>query len=200
MPRALMQFVHLIDLMNKGVGRVAMYGIFAMMAVLLYSSISKSFFNPSLWTLEVAQFLMVAYFILGGPYSIQLGSNVRMDLFYGGWSVRTKAMVDSVSVLCLLFYLGILFQGAMVSMAYSLGYFGTEPYAFYWDLLTAFVTGGPDAAGEMLGYLERSSTAWRPFLWPVKLVLIAGVFLMLLQVLAELIRDIDHLISGKEDT
>lgn len=129
MPRALMQFVRLIDLMNKGVGRVAMYGIFAMMAVLLYSSISKSFFNPSLWTLEVAQFLMVAYFILGGPYSIQLGSNVRMDLFYGGWSVRTKAMVDSVSVLCLLFYLGILFQGAMVSMAYSLGYFGTEPYA-----------------------------------------------------------------------
>ncbi|MBO6837078.1 MAG: TRAP transporter small permease subunit [Alphaproteobacteria bacterium] len=200
MPRALMQFVRLIDLMNKGVGRVAMYGIFAMMAVLLYSSISKSFFNPSLWTLEVAQFLMVAYFILGGPYSIQLGSNVRMDLFYGSWSVRTKAMVDSVSVLCLLFYLGILFQGAMVSMAYSLGYFGTEPYAFYWDLLTAFVTGGPDAAGEMLGYLERSSTAWRPFLWPVKLVLIAGVFLMLLQVLAELIRDIDHLISGKEDT
>lgn len=200
MPRALMQFVRLIDLMNKGVGRVAMYGIFAMMAVLLYSSISKSFFNPSLWTLEVAQFLMVAYFILGGPYSIQLGSNVRMDLFYGSWSVRTKAMVDSVSVLCLLFYLGILFQGAMVSMAYSLGYFGTEPYAFYWDLLTAFVTGGPEAAGEMLGYLERSSTAWRPFLWPVKLVLIAGVFLMLLQVLAELIRDIDHLISGKEDT
>ncbi len=200
MPRVLMQFVRLIDLMNKGVGRVAMYGIFAMMAVLLYSSISKSFFNPSLWTLEVAQFLMVAYFILGGPYSIQLGSNVRMDLFYGSWSVRTKAMVDSVSVLCLLFYLGILFQGAMVSMAYSLGYFGTEPYAFYWDLLTAFVTGGPDAAGEMLGYLERSSTAWRPFLWPVKLVLIAGVFLMLLQVLAELIRDIDHLISGKEDT
>ncbi|MDW3207808.1 MAG: TRAP transporter small permease subunit [Alphaproteobacteria bacterium] len=200
MPRALMSFVRMVDLMNKGIGRMTMYGIFAMMGVLLYSSISKSFFQPSLWTLEVAQFLMVAYFILGGPYSIQLGSNVRMDLFYGSWSVRTKAMVDSVSVLCLLFYLGILFQGAMVSMAYSLGYFGTEPYAFYWDLLTAFLTGGPDAAGELLGYLERSSTAWRPFLWPVKLVLIAGVFLMLLQVLAELIRDIDHLISGKEDT
>lgn len=200
MPRALMSFVRMVDLMNKGIGRMTMYGIFAMMGVLLYSSISKSFFQPSLWTLEVAQFLMVAYFILGGPYSIQLGSNVRMDLFYGSWSVRTKAMVDSVSVLCLLFYLGILFQGAMVSMAYSLGYFGTEPYAFYWDLLTAFLTGGPDAAGELLGYLERSSTAWRPFLWPVKLVLIAGVFLMLLQILAELIRDIDHLISGKEDT
>lgn len=200
MPRALMSFVRMVDLMNKGIGRMTMYGIFAMMGVLLYSSISKSFFQPSLWTLEVAQFLMVAYFILGGPYSIQLGSNVRMDLFYGSWSVRTKAMVDSVSVLCLLFYLGILFQGAMVSMAYSLGYFGTEPYAFYWDLLTAFLTGGPDAASELLGYLERSSTVWRPFLWPVKLVLIAGVFLMLLQVLAELIRDIDHLISGKEDT
>ena len=51
--------------------------------MLLWSTVSKAFFVPSLWTLEMAQFVMVGYYILGGPYSIQLGSNVRMDLLYG---------------------------------------------------------------------------------------------------------------------
>ena len=79
-------FIRRVDELNQRLGRVIMYGIFALMAVLLWSSVSKTFFLPSLWTLEMAQFIMVAYYILGGPYSIQLGSNVRMDLFYGGWS------------------------------------------------------------------------------------------------------------------
>lgn len=199
MPRPAMLFVRMVDRINRVVGWFAMYMLFVMMAVLLYSSISKSFFQPSLWTLEMAQFLMVAYFLLGGPLSIQMGSNVRMDLFYGSWSIRTKAWVDCFSVMCLLFYLGVLLHGAMNSMAYSLGYFGMETYTFFLDLAVAFFTGGPEAADEVMGYLERSSTAWRPFLWPVKLILIVGVFLMLLQVLAELIRDIEIIRLGKED-
>ena len=60
-----------------------MYGLFVIFGVLLWSSISKTFFLPSLWTLEIAQFAMVAYYILGGPFSLQIGANVRMDLFYG---------------------------------------------------------------------------------------------------------------------
>ena len=83
MPRWTIAYIRFVDGLNRRIGRVVMYGIFALVAVLLWSSISKTFFDPSLWTLEVAQFLMVAYYIVGGPYSIQLGSNVRMDLFYG---------------------------------------------------------------------------------------------------------------------
>jgi TRAP-type C4-dicarboxylate transport system permease small subunit len=82
-----------------------MYSIFVMVGILLWSSISKTFFLPSLWTLEIAQFAMVAYYILGGPYSIQLGANVRMDLFYSGWTTRKKAQVDAITVLFLIFYL-----------------------------------------------------------------------------------------------
>jgi TRAP-type mannitol/chloroaromatic compound transport system permease small subunit len=159
----------------------------------LWSSISKTFFNPSLWTLETAQFVMVAYYILGGPYSIQMGSNVRMDLFYGAWSLKTKAWVDAFTVLFLMFYLGVLFYGAVSSTAYSLGYFGLEPFQFFGDLLKTLMTEGLDAASAKLGYLERSSTAWRPFLWPVKTILCLGVFLMLLQCLAELFRDLGRL-------
>ncbi|MFW8635857.1 TRAP transporter small permease subunit [Cribrihabitans pelagius] len=193
MPRVITAYVRAIDAMNRAIGRFAMYLIFALIGVLLWSSVSKTFFNPSLWTLETAQFVMVAYYILGGPYSIQMGSNVRMDLFYGAWSVKTKAMVDAFTVLFLITYLGILMYGALSSTAYSLGYFGMEPVQFFWDLFKTLVTQGFAAAGEELGYLERSSTAWRPFLWPVKTILCFGVFLMLLQCLAELFRDIGRL-------
>lgn len=190
MPKAMRSYVRAIDAMNRFIGRIAMYLIFALVGVLLWSSISKTFFTPSLWTLETAQFVMVAYYVLGGAYSIQLGSNVRMDLFYGGWSLRQKAWFDAFTVFFLIFYLGILLYGAISSTAYSLGYFGTEPFAFFWDLFKTLISEGQAAASEKLGFLERSSTAWRPYLWPVKVILCFGVFMMLLQCLAELFRDI----------
>ncbi|WP_339855810.1 TRAP transporter small permease subunit [Roseovarius nubinhibens] len=193
MPRLILGYIHGVDAMNRFIGRITMYLIFALIGVLLWSSVSKTFFNPSLWTLEMAQFVMVAYYVLGGPYSIQLGSNVRMDLFYGEWSPRTKAWMDGITVLFLMFYLGVLLYGAVGSTAYSLGYFGTEPFSFFWDLLVTLVTEGSDAAAEKLGFLERSRSAWRPYIWPVKALLCFGVFMMLLQCLAEFFRDIARL-------
>jgi len=79
----LLAFARAVDGMNRRIGLVVMYGVFVLMAILLWSSISKTFFLPTLWTLEMAQFAMVAYYMLGGPYAILTGANVRMDLFYG---------------------------------------------------------------------------------------------------------------------
>ncbi|MDJ0685103.1 MAG: TRAP transporter small permease subunit [Alphaproteobacteria bacterium] len=174
-------YIAMIDRLNYGVGRVIMYGVFAMMAVLLWSTISKFSEQPSLWTLEVAQFAMIAYFFLGGPYAIQMRSHVRMDLFYENWSMRKKAAIDAVMVFCLLFYLGVLLWGGLSSTAYSLGHFGSNPLGFFVDL----ATGEKD-----LGTLERSRTIWRPYLWPIKTIMCVGVFLMLLQGLSELAKDI----------
>lgn len=157
---ALRSYIRFVDAMNYRIGRVAMYGVFVMMAILLWSSVSKAFFLPSLWTLEAAQFAMVAYFFLGGPYSIQMGSNVRMDLLYERWTPHRRAVVDAITVFCLLGYLVVLLWGAFESTAYS------------------------------LEYGERSRTAWRPYLWPIKLVLAAGIVLMILQALSELFKDI----------
>ena len=190
MPRFLLAYIRYVDAFNRRVGRFVMYGIFVMMGILLWSSVSKTFYTPSLWTLEMAQFAMVAYYILGGPYSIQLGANVRMDLFYGEWDARRKAWVDAFTVLLLMFYLGVLLHGAVVSMSYSLGYFGDAPYAFFRDLALAFVTGGPDGAGEVMGFMERSPTAWRPYLWPIKIIMIFGFLSMLMQAVSELLKDI----------
>lgn len=161
------QYIRIVDAINYRIGRIIMYGIFIMAGILLWSSVSKTFFLPSLWTLEVAQFAMVAYYILGGPYSIQLGSNVRMDLFYGEWSDRKKAQIDAITVFFLIFYLGVMLYGAIDSTSYS------------------------------FQYNERSPTAWRPYLWPIKVIMCIGIFMMLLQSISELMKDIVRL-RGEE--
>ena len=44
--------------------------------------------------------------------------------------------------------------------------------------------------GERCGRLERSSTSWRPFIWPIKSIMVLGIFLMLLQAISEFFKDI----------
>ena len=171
LPRPLIAFVRLTDKLNYGVGRFAMYLLFALMAILMWSSISKIFFNPSLWTLEMAQFIMVAYYILGGPYSMQLGSHVRMDLFYARQSPKRRAVWDGFTVFVVAFYMVVLIWGAAESFGYSLG--------LKWEGLL------PE-----IGRLERSPTAWRPYLWPLKVTICLAFLLMFLQAVAHLIRDV----------
>ena len=153
--------------MNRRIGRFAMYLIFAMMGILLYSSITKTFFIPPLWTLEMAQFVMVAYYLLGGAYSMQLEGHVRMDLIYGSCSTRRKAWVDSFTVVFLIIYLGFLLYGGFSSTQYA------------------------------LQYGERSYSSWRPYMAPIKVIACFGIFLMLLQSIASLIKDIAT-IRGEE--
>ena len=157
----MIRFITFVDSFNYRIGRFAMYGIFVMMGILLWSSVSKTFFNPSLWTLEMAQFCLVAYYMLGGPYSIQMGSNVRMDLLYGEWDNHRKAQVDAITIIFLIVYLIFMIWGGWESFMYSLSYGG-----------------------------ERSSSIWRPYIWPIKLIMLFGLSMMLLQALSEFFKDI----------
>jgi TRAP-type mannitol/chloroaromatic compound transport system permease small subunit len=167
MPGFIVAYVKYVDWFNRVIGRFMTYGIFLMIGVLMWSSISKTFFMPSLWTLESAQFMMVAYYILGGAYAIQLNANVRMDLFYGEWSVRQRAIMDVFTVFFLLFYLIVLLYGGMESTLYS------------------------------LEYAQRSRSAWRPLLWPIKAIMCTGFVLMILQSISQLIKDV-AIIRGVE--
>ncbi len=160
MPSFARAYMRWIDRINRAVGRAAMWGIFALIGVLFWSAVSKAAFTPSIWTLEAAQFLMVGYYLLGGPYSMQTGDHVRMDLAYGRWSPRTRATVDAVTVLFLIFYLGFLLAGGISSTAYSIE-FG-----------------------------ERARSLWRPYMWPIKVVMCVAIALMLLQAVAQFIRNV----------
>lgn len=157
---AVRTYVRAVDKVNRIVGIFAMYLVFAMMGVLVYSSITKALFSQPHWYLEVAQFLMVAYFLLGGGYSMQMNAHVRMDLFYSRWSPKTKAFVDAFTVFFLIVYLVFLLWG---------GYNSTE-YSFE--------------------YNETTRSLWNPPLWPIKVVMMFGIALMLLQTIATFCRDV----------
>ena len=167
MPAAVRIYVRYVDAFNRRLGRIAMYLIFVMMGILLWSSFSKTFLLPSLWTLEMAQFTLTAYYLIGGPYSLQEGGHVRMDLFYGSWTDRQKAYIDAITVFCLLFYLGVLLWGGVESTSYA------------------------------LKYGERSYSAWRPYMSPIKIGMCIGIFLMLLQAVSVFFKDVAKL-RGEE--
>jgi TRAP-type mannitol/chloroaromatic compound transport system permease small subunit len=134
---------------------------FAMFGVLLYSSLSRVAFNAApIWGIEMAQFIMVAYYLLGGGYSLLDDSHVRMDLLYGRWSMRGRAFADLATAGFLIVYLIALLYGGVSSTSYA------------------------------LEYGQKNYSSWAPYLWPIKIVMVAGIVLTLLQVIALLFRDI----------
>ncbi|RCW28311.1 TRAP-type mannitol/chloroaromatic compound transport system permease small subunit [Ciceribacter lividus] len=160
MPEAIRTYVRVVDGFNRRVGRVVMYGIFVMMGIMLYSVASKSMRLPANWTLETAQFVMAGYYLLGGAYSLQLDSHVRMDLLYGRWSTRTKAVVDAITILMLFVYLFFLLYGGVSSTAYA------------------------------LKFSETSYSSWSPYMAPVKIVMVIGIVLTFLQASSIFLKDL----------
>lgn len=138
-----------------------MYLFFVMGAILLFSTASRVIFGvPISWVLEMSQFLLSAYYILGGAYALQLGAHVRMDLFYDRLSARRRAATDAFTILFVIFYLVILLGGGLSSTNYAIKY----------------------------GQVNYSS--WSPVLWPIKVVMTFGIFMMLLQCIAAFFKDL----------
>lgn len=163
MPNWTRTFVHYVDAVNYRIGRFAMYLLFVLMGVMLWSSFARSALTPAIWTDETGQFLLLGYFMLGGAYSLQLDSAVRMDLFYSRWSDRTKAIVDVVTILALIFYLGVLLYGAVESTAYA------------------------------IEYGEKRRGLWQPYMWPIKVVMCVGIVMMILQCTSIFFKDLAKL-------
>ena len=161
MPDAIKAYVRYVEALNRIIGKVAMYLIFAMMGILLFSAISRTVFNlPYIWTIEMAQFTMAAYYLLGGGFSMMLGAHVRMDVLYGRWSPKRRAITDAITICCLIFYLVVLLIGGISSTWYS------------------------------LEYGQRNYSSWAPLIAPIKIIMVIGIFMMLLQAIATFFRNI----------
>ncbi len=138
-----------------------MYLIFVMIAVMLYASFSRTVIGmPLNWAMEMGQFLLAAYYLLGGGYSLQLNAHVRMDLLYGRLSPRKMAFTDTLTAFCLIFYLSTLLIGGISSTEYA------------------------------ITYKQVNYTSWAPLLWPIKSIMTFGIFLMLLQAIAIFFKDL----------
>lgn len=159
MPKAVATYVRFVDKWSDWFGLIAMYIVFLMIGILAYASFMKVFFLPSNWTVEMAQFVMVAYFTIGGAYTLKEGDHVRMDLLYSGFNIRTRAKMDIATSIVLIGFLVILQYGGISSLIYS------------------------------ISYGEKSFSAWAPMMWPIKLILNIGIFLTLLQAIAIFFKD-----------
>jgi TRAP-type mannitol/chloroaromatic compound transport system permease small subunit len=160
-PQPIRTYVRWVDATNRVVGRAMMYLIFVMMFILLLSSISRGVFNISyIWSVEIAQFMLTAYYILGGGYSMQIDSHVRMDLFYSRWSPRKQALADALTSGFLLFYIVFLLVGGISGTIYA------------------------------IQYNQKNYSSWAPPLAPIKVIMCIGIALMLLQVIAVFFKDV----------
>lgn len=161
MPKPILLYVKYVDFASEKVGRAAMLLIFMMIGVLLLDAVTRNVLRiPLHWCVEMAQFTMAAYYILGGAYSLQLGDHVRMDLIYDRVSEKTKAKLDVATSACLLFYLGCLLFGSISSTIY------------------AIETG------------QRKFSIWNPSMIPIKCIMVFGITLVLLQAISILFKDI----------
>jgi len=161
MPRFIVNYVKYVDYVSTKFGRLAMYSIFLMIGTLLLGAVTRNIINfPLSWTVELAQFTMAAYYIVGGAYSMQLNDHVRMDLVYDHFSDRTKARIDSFTILFLIFYLVCLLVGSISSTMYA------------------------------IEYDQRKFSQWNPSMIPIKIIMVFGIILMLLQTISTLFKDI----------
>lgn len=160
-------YIRYVGKLSEFVGEGAMYLLLAIMAMLLYSIFTNAIHRPVIWVMEMSQFTMAAYYILGGASSLKHGIHVRMDFVYERWKMRTKAMVDLFTVFFLLFYLYIMIKG------------------------------GWDSSMFALEFDQRNHSVWKPPMAPVKITMTVGMALMFLQAVAELLKDFCRAIGRK---
>ena len=161
MPKFISFYISFIDNICVKVGRFVMYGVFFMMFLLILSFVTRNIINyPLMWIIEMAQFTITAYYLLGGGYSMITDDHVRMDLFYGKLSKKGKAKMDVFTSIFLIIFLIVLFYGSISSLIYT------------------------------LETNQKLFTAWAPYVWPIKSLMLTGILLMLLQAFSMLIKDI----------
>ncbi|MCF6268017.1 MAG: TRAP transporter small permease subunit [Desulfuromusa sp.] len=161
MPKFIILYVKYVDAISIKVGRATMYLIFVMIGVLLLGSITRNILHmPLSWTVEMAQFVITAYYIAGGAYSMILREHVRMDLLYEHLSEKNRARLDVFTTFFLLFYLVTLLIGSISSTMYA------------------------------IEYGQRNFSQWNPSMIPIKIIMVLGIALMILESVSVFFKDL----------
>jgi TRAP-type mannitol/chloroaromatic compound transport system permease small subunit len=160
--------IRTVDKTNDFVGRVLWVGVVLDSIIILYEIICRYIFNsPNVWTNELCQYIFAAYTVLTGGYLMRLGMHINVDILYVHFPPRWQTLSKIIT-----FPFFLLFVGAFLIIAVGFG----------WESLSKF---------------EHSGSAWDPPIFLVKICVPIGALLLLLQGVAELIRNIQTLISGE---
>jgi len=165
----LLKIVNTLDSFNDWFGKTLALLILLMIGIVIYEVVCRYWFdNPTSWAFEAATMVFGTYVICGGAYALLKKAHVSMDLFYSHWSDRTKAIIDACTYPLAAFFFSLLFWQ-------SLGY-------------------GIDS----IKMDEHASTLWGPPLYHWKMTLPFGILLLLLQQLADFIRNVTFAITGEK--
>ena len=159
MRKLLSRYVQIVDALNE---RVKVFGWIVVILALLttFEVVARDVFNsPTIWSSEVSKQLLAAMAIMAGGYALLHRIHVRTDLLYQRWSTKTKAVIDLVTSPLALAYLGV--------MLYAAG----------------------KSAWKSVISLENISSYFGPPAYPLKLLIVIGVFIFLLQAVVSLIRN-----------
>jgi TRAP-type mannitol/chloroaromatic compound transport system permease small subunit len=174
-----------IDVLNLWAGRIICLLLVPLIFVMVFEVVSRTLFGtltgwgmndtaialglgPTLWAYDISRMTGGVIFMIGAGYALMRGVHIRADFLYRSWSPKTQATVDAV--LYLLFYFP-----AMLLFFWSAA-------DFWWD---AFEKGE-----------TTMDSTWAPILWPARLAMPVGAFLLLLQGIPELFRAFHQM--GKE--
>ena len=154
------RFCDIVDRSNEWLGLGWGYAILIVTIAVIYEVIARTTFDsPTMWSNETVIYVSAVAYLLGGAYAHQHHRHVRIDLVYDLLSPKMRIRIDLLMSLFFFLYIG------------TLVYVGG---LMAWD---SFSQG------------ETTGTPWNPIIWPVKLAIpVAGV-LLILQAIANLLRE-----------
>ncbi|NBX05723.1 MAG: TRAP transporter small permease subunit [Betaproteobacteria bacterium] len=154
-----------IDALSEWVGRwVAWLLLFAVLISAANAVVRKAFNMSSNGFLEIQWYLFAATFLLASGYTLMRQEHVKIDVVSGRFSKRTQVWIDIIGICVFLFPFVIV----IIKLAMPL-------------VITAYVT------------KEVSSNAGGLIRWPVFALLPAGLLLLGIQAVSELIKRIAFL-------
>lgn len=163
------KIVRWINSLSSISGKILAWWTLLAVLIITYEVIMRYVFDrPTNWAHESMTLIFGMQYILSGAYAHYSKSHVRVDVIYQAFSPRYRARMDVLTSLLFFFYIGI--------MTYT-GWF------FYWESQKMW---------------ELSFTDWAPPLYPVKFTVFLGSFLLLLQGIANFIRDLYFAVRGRE--
>jgi TRAP-type mannitol/chloroaromatic compound transport system permease small subunit len=162
-------FCRVIDWINEQGGTLISFLILILVVVVLYEICARYLFNrPTIWAQEISQMIYGAYVILLGGYVLRRGGHVNVEILYGKFSPRTRAIIDLFTWLLFFFFCGLL------------------------------LIKGWEMAWDSFKVRETEPTSFAPPVYPIKMMIPLGALLILLQGLARFLRSLALAISGKD--
>ena len=140
-----MRFLVLIDNINNWIGKFVSMWIFALIGMLIFEiTVRYAFNSPTIWVHETSQHVFGAYSLLAGAYVLLRLQHVKVDLIYQRFSLRGRAIIDSITYLLFFMFIGImLVEGIPIALkAIELQEVSSTPFHPYTGVSTAH---GPGA-------------------------------------------------------